>query len=180
MLPIITALSEMMTTAVDDCNSADEIGKSGSTIKSGTMNEDFCNEIGEITEADNNEEQYYESLPDAVDSTSVKTDDDESSVEEDEDGFDMEAIPMPRLSSSTVPVKIEVVLPRSSSGQYTSEDPLFQGICLYTSTSSLTPSQPKSSATVESKVVEEARAESLHDRWFFPSIFQYLLSIQRR
>eukprot|EP00934_Nitzschia_sp_Nitz4_P000474 Nitzschia sp. Nitz4//scaffold6_size259037//135857//136297//NITZ4_001081-RA/size259037-processed-gene-0.76-mRNA-1//-1//CDS//3329556914//474//frame0 len=64
-----------------------------------------------------------ESIPDSSASDSCKALD-----AEEEDTFDMDGLPLPRLTSSTVPVSLEVAR-RSST--FNSGDPLFQGVCLY-------------------------------------------------
>ena len=72
-------------------------------------------------------------------------DQDEGS-EEEEDEFDSDAIPMPRLSSSTIPIIIDVSSRhRHNTGFYSSNDPLFQGVCLYSSSG--TASKSKNSIT---------------------------------
>jgi hypothetical protein len=121
----------------------------------------------------------YESVPDVLDSTSVKSDDDDdddySDEEEDDDLFYPEAIPMPRLSSSTIPIVMEVVQP--SNGRYTSTDPLFQGVCLYHYVSSSEKPATKSEAP---KTEPSSREKQLTHSWFFPSIFQHLLDMQQQ
>lgn len=54
--------------------------------------------------------------------------------EDDDDDFNVDGLSMPRLSSSTVPIIVEVSNSYKSRGFYSSEDPLFQGVCLYSST----------------------------------------------
>jgi hypothetical protein len=65
-------------------------------------------------------------------------DDDETDSEDDEDHeddhFNVDGLSMPKLSSSTIPIIVEVSNSYKSRGFYSSEDPLFQGICLYSST----------------------------------------------
>lgn len=53
-----------------------------------------------------------------------------SEENDEEDSFDMNGLPMPRISSSTIPVVVEVT-PRSGSFSSSSDDPLFKGVCLY-------------------------------------------------
>lgn len=115
---------------------------------------------------------HYESLPGAVDLSSVKSYSDDE--EEGDDDFDMEGIPMPRLASSTIPIQLEVTTPRS--GRYTSEDPLFQGVCLYATTSNKT-SEEKTKRTPTKEALEKPRATT---PWFFTSVFQHLLEMQRQ
>lgn len=45
-----------------------------------------------------------------------------------QDSFDVEGMRMPRVTSSTIPIVLQVA-PRS--GSFQSHDPLFQGVCLY-------------------------------------------------
>lgn len=54
--------------------------------------------------------------------------DDEDESDEDGDEFDPEGVPLPRISSSTIPIVLEVA-PRN--GRLASNDPLFHGVCLY-------------------------------------------------
>jgi hypothetical protein len=118
---------------------------------------------------------YYESLPDAVDSSSVQShlSDDEDDDDE-EDGFDVEGIPMPRLSSSTVPFVLEITLPKN--GRYGSDDPLFQGVCLG-SVVTTSKSSPARSATEEASKEEAPLAPV---SWFFPSVLQHLLHMRHQ
>eukprot|EP00529_Nitzschia_sp_RCC80_P036345 CAMPEP_0113488438 /NCGR_PEP_ID=MMETSP0014_2-20120614/26017_1 /TAXON_ID=2857 /ORGANISM="Nitzschia sp." /LENGTH=159 /DNA_ID=CAMNT_0000382151 /DNA_START=144 /DNA_END=623 /DNA_ORIENTATION=+ /assembly_acc=CAM_ASM_000159 len=88
----------------------------------------------------NNVQQVEEQRGDDV---QEDNDQDENS-EGEEDEFDSDAIPLPRLSSSTIPIIIDVSSRRRhNTGFYSSNDPLFQGVCLYSSSS--TASKPNSS-----------------------------------
>lgn len=61
------------------------------------------------------------------------SDDDDVDDEEegDDDEFNHEGIPMPRLTSSTIPIVVDVSNRHRHAGFYSSNDPLFQGVCLY-------------------------------------------------
>jgi hypothetical protein len=61
-------------------------------------------------------------------------DDDESQSCDDDEDFDMNGISLPKLSSSTIPIILDVSNAHKGRGFYSSDDPLFQGICLYSST----------------------------------------------
>ena len=72
--------------------------------------------------------------------------DQDDGTEEEVDEFDSDAISMPRLSSSTIPIVIDVSSRhRYNTGFYSSNDPLFQGVCLYSSSG--TASKSNSSIT---------------------------------
>lgn len=80
-------------------------------------------------------------------------DDDEEEVGN-EDQFDSESLPMPRIDSSSTSFVLEVA-PRNS--RLGSKDPLFQGICLYDG--SMTPEQVEKYA---SKTAFAAAAANTH------------------
>ena len=116
--------------------------------------------------------------------------DSEDDDDENEDQFDSNSIPMPRLSSSTIPIVVEVVAPsHHGGGYYKSEDPLFQGRCLYSTSSSISSSNngPSSSSATSQKNCEGStrqsspntessyREQHLTISWFFPPIFKHLL-----
>jgi hypothetical protein len=66
-------------------------------------------------------------------------DEEEEVEDEDNDGFDCDAVPTPRLSSSTIPIVIDVSnRHRLNTGFYSSNDPLFQGVCLYSTSRATT------------------------------------------
>mmetsp|Transcript_118074 Transcript_118074/g.176413 ORF Transcript_118074/g.176413 Transcript_118074/m.176413 type:complete len:181 (+) Transcript_118074:303-845(+) len=132
----------------------------------------------------------YESVPDVLDSTSVKSDDEDDSdddddddeeEEDDDDLFDLEGLPMPRLSSSTIPIAMEVIRP-SHTGMYKSEDPLFQGVCLYHSGSSNEkPSDHHHRAeATKSKAPPRENKHQLTHSWVFPAMFQHLLDMRQQ
>jgi hypothetical protein len=110
-----------------------------------------------------------ESVPGALDSS------DDSGSDEEEDTFDPEGLKMPRISSSTVPFVLEFA-PRN--GRFHSDDPLFQGVCLYSG--SMTGSQRKAYASTQKESTDSKRVPSLTSSWLFPSIFQHLLNMQRQ
>jgi hypothetical protein len=111
-----------------------------------------------------------ESVPDALEASSVK-----SSSDEENDDFDMEGLPMPRINSSTAPFVVEVS-PRN--GRFASKDPLFQGVCLYSG--SMTSIEVEAySSTLEINSKKKDKQKYLTNSWFLPSsIFQYLLTKQ--
>jgi hypothetical protein len=111
-----------------------------------------------------------ESVPGALDSS-----DDDSGSDEEEDTFDPEGLKMPRISSSTVPFVLEFA-PRN--GRFNSDDPLFQGVCLYSG--SMTGSQRETYASTQTESTASKKVPSLTSSWFFPSIFQHLLNMQRQ
>lgn len=85
-----------------------------------------------------------------------------------DDTFDIDDMPMPRISSSTVPVVLEIA--RRSGGSFASADPLFRGVCLYDG--SMKASQREE---FESKV-QTYKATGKSSRtgglsWLVPSIF---------
>jgi hypothetical protein len=110
-----------------------------------------------------------ESVPDALEVSSVK-----SSSDEENDDFDKEGLPMPRINSSTVPFNLEVS-PRN--GRFASKDPLFQAGCLYSG--SMTDIEVEAySSTLEINTKKKGKQEHLTNSWFHSSIFQYLLTKQ--
>jgi hypothetical protein len=121
-------------------------------------------------------DDLYESVPEAVDSSSVKScssDEDSDGDEEDADILGLEDIPMPRLSSSTVPIVLEVA-PRNV--RFASDDPLFNGVCLYNS--SMTTSQTQ---VYSSRTTQRASPETpLSHYWLFPSTFKHLINLQQQ
>jgi hypothetical protein len=110
-----------------------------------------------------------ESVPGPLDSS------DNSGPDEEEDTFDPEGLKMPRISSSTVPFVLEVA-PRN--GRFNSDDPLFQGVCLYSG--SMTGSQRMAYTSAQEERTTSKKVPSLTSSWFFPSIFQHLLNMQRQ
>jgi hypothetical protein len=100
---------------------------------------------------------------------------DNSGPDEEEDTFDPEGLKMPRISSSTVPFVLEVA-PRN--GRLNSDDPLFQGVCLYSG--SMTGSQRKAYTSAQGERTTSMKVPPLMSSWFFPSIFQHLLNMQRQ
>mmetsp|Transcript_24180 Transcript_24180/g.44969 ORF Transcript_24180/g.44969 Transcript_24180/m.44969 type:complete len:190 (+) Transcript_24180:262-831(+) len=69
-------------------------------------------------------------------------DDDDDDEDDDEDDFDVNGVSLPRLSSSTIPIVVEVSNAHKTPRFYSnSEDPLFQGVCLFSTatTKSTTP-----------------------------------------
>jgi hypothetical protein len=126
-------------------------------------------------------------------------DDDETESGDDDDDFNANGIAMPKLSSSTVPIIVEVSNSHKARGFYSSEDPLFQGVCLYSSTKDETGDQgglsgassritmPKAlpveeqnseSRLATSKISSDATVtEEESNSWyirFVPSMFQFL------
>ncbi|KAL3921944.1 MAG: hypothetical protein SGILL_002475, partial [Bacillariaceae sp.] len=121
--------------------------------------------------------------------------DEDSEAEEDEDDFDLNGISEPRLSSSTVPIVVEVSNAHKTARFYKNEDdPLFQGVCLYStsttsaksnknsqSSSNITSedypaspeklSQPRTDAATPS---DKPESLGLWDQWYIPSVFRYL------
>lgn len=104
---------------------------------------------------------------------------------EEEDDFDVAGIPEPRLSSSTVPIVVEVSNAHKTARFYTNaEDPLFQGVCLY-STSSTKTTESKTTADTaptqlfrprpDTALSDSPESLDLWDQWYFPSFFLYLL-----
>jgi hypothetical protein len=110
-----------------------------------------------------------ESVPGALESS------DNSGSDEEEDTFDPEGLKMPRISSSTVPFVLEFA-PRN--GRLDFDDPLFQGVCLYSG--SMTGSQRKAYTSAQEESTASKKVPSLTRSWFFPSIFQHLLNMQRQ
>jgi hypothetical protein len=100
---------------------------------------------------------------------------DNSGPDEEEDTFDPEGLKMPRISSSTVPFVLEFA-PRN--GRFNSDDPLFQGVCLYSG--SMTGSQRKAYTSAQEDSNTSKRVSSLTSSWFFPSIFQHLLNMRQQ
>ena len=103
--------------------------------------------------------------------------DDESQYEEEaSDHFDIDSAPIPKLSSSTIPIVMEFA-PRNG-GYSISNDPLFNGVCLYnTSTSS---SATVSTTTTKTKSDKKEANPPLKSSWFFPSAFVHLLHMQQQ
>ncbi|KAG7366713.1 hypothetical protein IV203_029383 [Nitzschia inconspicua] len=110
-------------------------------------------------------------------------DDDNGGGEENEDDtFDMDAIPLPRLSSSTLPIVVRVSNAHRTDRFYqNADDPLFQGKCLYiSSTTQTTTKQDKQNGSTESTVNKpiNSKANSLltvWDQWSLSSLFQSAL-----
>jgi hypothetical protein len=149
-----------------------------STMVSGSRLEQAHSDDSYRLEEDSaiNDSNDDESVPEAVDSSSVNSDGDEEDSdgdEEDSDLFDVEDIPMPSLSSSTVPIVLEVA-PRT--GGFASDDPLFNGVCLYNSSMTTSQRQVYSSRTTQ-RATQETPLTHL---WFFPSIFKHLLYMQQQ
>lgn len=150
-------------------------------VSSSPLEEQAKNDESYLTEE---ESDLYEPVPEAVDSSSVKSyeyDDDDSSVDEDEveDFFDNEGVPMPRLSSSTVPIVVEVT--NNNNGAYTSNDPLFNCVCLYNSSVKTTERQVESNNTKAQSVVQSVSEDfPLKRLWFFPSAFKHLFLMQQQ
>jgi hypothetical protein len=99
--------------------------------------------------------------------------------EDDYDGFDVCAIKEPRLSSSTVPIVVVVSNAHKTARFYTnSEDPLFQGVCLYsTKTEKKTDvAAPHTTLFMPRMDTPSDSPESLDlwDQWYFPSVFRSL------
>jgi hypothetical protein len=67
-----------------------------------------------------------EACPGMSETSSVKSSSEEE--EEEHDTFALDSAPMPRISSSTIPIFLEVA-PRT--GGFDTKDPLFGGVCLY-------------------------------------------------
>jgi hypothetical protein len=88
-----------------------------------------------------------QACPDMSDTSSSEEEDDDV---EQEDTFDMDGCPMPRISSSTIPVYLEVT---TRTVGFDTKDPLFGGVCLYSSDSErsqpdeLFPNEESSSST---------------------------------
>ena len=108
---------------------------------------------------------YSDACPDVTDSSSTKS----SSEEEEDDAFDMEGLPMPRISSSTLPIVVEVA-PRT--GSFASKDPLFRGVCLYSG--SMTSTQ-RYEAEFKSKE-EQEKYSMAKASWLSPSMFSRLFT----
>jgi hypothetical protein len=70
-----------------------------------------------------------DACPDSMSETSSVKSSYEEDEAEDEDAFAIDGVPMPRISSSTVPIVL-MVAPRTGGG-FDSKDPLFRGVCLY-------------------------------------------------
>jgi hypothetical protein len=73
----------------------------------------------------------------------VDDDDDDDEIEEENDDeddlFDINDVSVPRLSSSTMPIIVEVSNSNKVSRFYSNpDDPLFHGVCLYSTSSSNT------------------------------------------
>jgi hypothetical protein len=100
---------------------------------------------------------------------------DNSGPEEEENDYDPEGLKVSRISSSTVPFVLEFA-PRN--GRFNSDDPLFQGVCLYSG--SMTGSQRKAYASTQEESTASKKVPFLTSSWFFPSIFQHLLKMQRQ
>jgi hypothetical protein len=111
-----------------------------------------------------------ESVPGALDSS------DDSDPEEEEDNSDPEGLKVSRISSSTVPFVVLEFAPKN--GRFNSDDPLFQGVCLYSG--SMTGSQRKAYASTQKESTASKKVPSSTSSWFFPSIFQYLLNMRRQ
>eukprot|EP00529_Nitzschia_sp_RCC80_P035866 CAMPEP_0113460350 /NCGR_PEP_ID=MMETSP0014_2-20120614/10939_1 /TAXON_ID=2857 /ORGANISM="Nitzschia sp." /LENGTH=160 /DNA_ID=CAMNT_0000351995 /DNA_START=154 /DNA_END=636 /DNA_ORIENTATION=+ /assembly_acc=CAM_ASM_000159 len=93
----------------------------------------------------------------------VEEDNDQDENSEDgEDEFNSDAIPLPRLSSSTIPIIIDVSgRHRHSTGFYSSNDPLFQGVCLYSSSSTASKSN---SSRIETNSKDQSSSQRDTDR----------------
>ena len=115
-------------------------------------------------------------------SSSNDNDDDESHSEELEDAFDMSDIKEPRLSSSTVPIVVQVSNAHKTARFYQNDaDPLFQGVCLYsTATSSKndvseTKQPPLFRPRADNDTSDSPESLDLWDQWYMPSaVFRYL------
>lgn len=101
--------------------------------------------------------------------------------EELEDAFDVNAVPMPRLSSSTVPIVVQVSNAHRTARFYQNDaDPLFQGICLYSTTTSAISSSNTASADATTRATEatitptEENPSSQSHRWYVPSLIRSL------
>lgn len=103
---------------------------------------------------------YDNGRPDMSETSSATSSSEEGG---EEDSFDNNGVPMPRISSSTVPIILEVA-PRTAS--FDSKDPLFRGVCLYSGSMALDRREELESRP-ENKVVSPSGRLSR----FLPSVF---------
>jgi hypothetical protein len=121
----------------------------------------------------------------------VDVDDDEIEEESDDedDSFDINDVSVPRLSSSTMPIIVEVSNSNKVSRFYSNpDDPLFHGVCLYSTSSSKTNQKSHDHNTnngtndhltkatgvnTDNKEKLQKAAASSWDAtsWFLPSVF---------
>lgn len=121
-------------------------------------------------------------------------DDESTHCSEEDDAFDAEAISLPHMSSSTIPIVIDVSNKHRNTGFYSSSDPLFQGFCLYTTTASGSdcgsgtikstlssskppppPLTPGISSVAPTAASSSQRTSGELDHLFLPSVFRFLL-----
>jgi hypothetical protein len=126
--------------------------------------------LNEATECDD-----QSSLPESLEASSVPS----SSEDDEEDSFDSCSLPLPRISSSTIPLVMEVT---SRSRGFGSQDPLFNGVCLYSG--SMSEDQVKTYGVKHAvKIADEYSPQCEKKRfetsWFLPSVLRHLLQMQR-
>jgi hypothetical protein len=166
------------------------------TSDSSSANEDFVtNALHETEKVAYDEDEP--SIQDKIFSRDRHGDDDSDVDEDEDDDFDMDGISMPRLSSSTIPIIVEVSSnAHKSAGFYSNpDDPLFQGVCLFSTSDSSNTTTDNTDATSSCSDIKDKTShpckpvetfqpsmdvavddESLFlwDVWFLPPVFRYL------
>ena len=131
------------------------------------------------------------SVPDAMDVSSIPSsseDDDDDDLlldDQDQEGgegsdtFDSNSMKLPRISSSTIPLKIEIA---ERSDKFGSCDPLFQGRCLYSGSMSKDQVQQyisKTSIPTSTDNTAPTKSYNKETSWFLPSVLRHLLEVKR-
>jgi hypothetical protein len=117
-------------------------------------------------------------------------DEDDEDEEEGKDDFDMNGLPVPRLSSSTIPIIVEVSNAHRTARFYTNpHDPLFQGICLYSSSSPSSTAATCNATDSPGEMLKQNSDVGVDEgfpldlwkkwflswkKWFLPSVFRHL------
>lgn len=123
--------------------------------------DDSTREPASLNRRTNSQSSFQSSSPES--STN-----DPSDNQEVQDSFDVEGIPMPRITSSSVPIVLEVA-PRT--GSFPTHDPLSGAVTLYDGHMT---SRQRERLEQDSRQTQTTPVGSPRSSWFLPSVFSSL------